>query len=227
MGLEQKWMANGSPALVLDAGQGEPGDEDYRPALVAVLATEYHEPAQVLDSDPLAELDTAEATTEVGGATRPGIVPGELRGPAPAPQPLAGPATPTVTTRSTAAEDPNVTVPGSPAAVGVIGAAQIIATLRDLTSRAEAGDADAQAELDQLGEAFDADRDEVSLRGDRADTTATRHDDAGVDVTSTTGGDRTQADTPETAPGGNGAAAGSAQGGPAGATGAGEGPPAA
>jgi hypothetical protein len=228
--MEQKWMANGAAVLVLDAGEGEPGEDGYRPALVARLDTEYHEPAQILDADPLAE----DADTEAGdagryaGASREGRV-------SDAPQAIPGPATPGVTTRSTASEDPHVTAPGSAAAVGGVSAASIVATIRDLERRADAGDADAIAELDQLRDAFDADDaadDRGSFEADDAfgkddPAATTRHDELGRDVTSTDDrpiGDRTEADHPETAPGGNGTDAGSAQNGPASATGAGDTP---
>lgn len=209
--MEQKWLANGSAVLVLDPGNGEPteGDgnngqrpnPDYRPALVAVLATEYHEPGQVLDADPLA------ADDELGPTATGSGTPGELRGPlapvqpAPAPQAIPGPATPTTSTRSTAAEDPNVTAPGSAAAVGFVPVGQIIASIRDLEARAEAGDESAQAELDSLSSAFEAD---PELDRDDAD------DVAGRGTVATDAGVSTAPDVPETASGGNGEAPGSA-----------------
>jgi hypothetical protein len=159
--MDQKWLADGAAVLVLDAGNGAPGEDDYAPALVARLATEYHEPEQVLDSDPLA--------APLDGPTEAGLYPGEVRGPvgvpvtpAPAPKPVVGPSTPDTSTRSTAAEDPNVTAPGSPAAVGMVDASSIIATIRELERRSDAGDADAQAELAELEAAFGEDDTEAA-----------------------------------------------------------------
>jgi len=222
MALDQKWLAGGQAVLVLDAGNGVPGDEDYAPALVAVLTTEYHEPAQILDADPLAGAGAA-----VDGPTTPGSgVPGELSGPitpTPAPQPAAGPATPDVSTRSTASEDPNVTAPGSPAAVGAISPAQILATLRDLTARADAGDADAQAQLAALDQGFE----DYEASRDTRDDEGVPASEGPVPLAPATpqgGLDSPSNDTPETAPGGNGEAAGSADNAPASATGAGDAP---
>jgi hypothetical protein len=229
--MDQRWLADGSAVLVIDAGQGEPADEDYRPALVARLATEYHEPAQVLDADPLGAGDDGPALVPGRGASAAGTVTmGELRGvpqPSPAPKPTAaGPNTPDVTTRQTAAEDPNVTAPGSPAAVGALSPVQLGAAIRDLVARADAGDADAQgaledlsAELDELG---------TATAGDTAAAPAVATDQ-------TLGPDRTQADTPETGADGTtadgvsttsgGPASGvGADAPPAGATGAGAAP---
>lgn len=73
MDTNTKWLADGSVVVVLDAGHGVPGDGDYAPALVARLATEYHEPAQVLDQDPL---EQKRADEQAAAAA----MPGEQRG---------------------------------------------------------------------------------------------------------------------------------------------------